>query len=134
MAREDLRLKYEAKRKQLGLTAKWGREETRDVRLTQEHAVYAGMVEAMDLAVGKVLRCLHDLDLERNTLVVFTSDNGGLSTSEGWPTSNAPLRRVKVGSTKVEFANRSWPVGHGRFRQEPSSGLRSPVRTCSHTA
>lgn len=95
MARKDLEKKYEAKRKQLGLEAKWGREDTRDVRLVQEHAVYAGMVEAMDQAVGKVLRKIDDLDLRKNTIVIFTSDNGGLSTSEGSPTSNAPLRAGK---------------------------------------
>ena len=95
MAREDLRQKYEAKRQRLGLEARWGREGERDVRLVQEHAVYAGMVEAMDLAVGKVLAKLDELGLRDNTLVVFTSDNGGLSTSEGWPTSNLPLRGGK---------------------------------------
>ncbi|MBW3539960.1 MAG: sulfatase, partial [Planctomycetes bacterium] len=95
MARDDLRKKYEDKRRRLGLEARWGREEPRDVRLVQEHAVYAGMVEAMDLAVGKVLDRLDELGLTENTLVVFTSDNGGLSTSEGWPTSNLPLRGGK---------------------------------------
>jgi arylsulfatase A-like enzyme len=95
MAREDLRKKYEEKRARLGLTEKWGREEPRDVRLVQEHAVYAAMVEAMDLAVGKVLAKLDELGLRENTLVIFTSDNGGLATSEGWPTSNLPLRGGK---------------------------------------
>ena len=95
MAREDLRKKYEEKRARLGLTEKWGREGERDVRLTQEHVVYAAMVEAMDLAVGKVLAKLDELGLRENTIVIFTSDNGGLSTSEGWPTSNLPLRGGK---------------------------------------
>lgn len=95
IAREDLRKKYEEKKQKLGLEAKWGREGERDVRLVQEHAVYAAMVEAMDLAVGKVLNKLEELGLSENTLVIFTSDNGGLSTSEGWPTSNLPLRGGK---------------------------------------
>lgn len=95
MARDDLRKKYEEKRRRLGLIEKWGREHTRDVRLVQEHAVYAAMIEAMDLAVGKVLAKLDALGLADNTLVIFTSDNGGLSTSEGWPTSNLPLRGGK---------------------------------------
>lgn len=95
MARADLQKKYEEKRARLGLTEKWGREGERDVRLTQAHAVYAAMVEAMDLAVGKVLAQLDALGLRENTLVIFTSDNGGLSTSEGWPTSNLPLRGGK---------------------------------------
>ena len=94
-ARKDLEAKYEAKRKQLGLEPKFGREEPRDVRLVQEHAVYAGMVEAMDQAVGKVLHKLDELGLREKTLIIFTSDNGGLSTSEGSPTSNLPLRGGK---------------------------------------
>src|SRR5688572_26597939 len=73
MAREDLREKYEAKRRRLNLEAKWGREHERDVRLVQEHAVYAAMVEAMDSAVGKVLAALDELGLRENTLVIFTS-------------------------------------------------------------
>lgn len=95
MARDDLRKKYEEKRQRLGLKETWGREGEREVRLTQEHAVYAAMVEAMDLAVGKVLAKLDELGLRENTIVIFTSDNGGLSTSEGWPTSNLPLRGGK---------------------------------------
>jgi arylsulfatase A-like enzyme len=95
MTREDLRKKYEAKRERLGLRAEWGREGERDVRLVQEHAVYAGMVEAMDLAVGKVLAAIDEAGLADNTIVIFTSDNGGLSTSEGWPTSNLPFRAGK---------------------------------------
>ncbi|MEK0449841.1 MAG: Arylsulfatase [Verrucomicrobiota bacterium] len=95
MAREDLRKKYAEKRAKLGLEDQWGREGERDVRLTQDHVVYAAMVEAMDLAVGKVLAKLDELGLRENTIVIFTSDNGGLSTSEGWPTSNLPLRGGK---------------------------------------
>jgi arylsulfatase A-like enzyme len=94
-SRPDLQAKYEAKRQKLGLEPKFGREEPRDVRLVQEHAVYAGMVEAMDAAVGKVLAKLDELGLAKNTIIIFTSDNGGLSTSEGSPTSNLPLRGGK---------------------------------------
>ncbi len=67
----------------------------RRVRVLQRHAVYAAMVEAMDEAVGKVLDQLDSLGIADETIVVFTSDNGGLSTSEGMPTSNLPLRGGK---------------------------------------
>lgn len=67
----------------------------RKVRVLQKHAVYAAMVEAMDQAVGVVLQQLEDSGVADNTIVVFTSDNGGLSTSEGSPTSNLPLRGGK---------------------------------------
>ena len=95
MAREDLQRKYEARRAKLDATDRFGDEGPRKVRLTQDHAVYAGMVEAMDAAVGKVIAKLDALGLATNTLVIFTSDNGGLSTSEGSPTSNEPLRAGK---------------------------------------
>jgi len=96
MAREDLKAKYEAKAKTVMHDGPaWGKEGEREVRLVQDHAVYAGMVEAMDQAVGKVLDALDRLDLTQNTVVFFMSDNGGLSTSEGHPTCNLPLRAGK---------------------------------------
>ena len=96
MARDDLKLKYEERARNMAATSsKWGQERERAVRLVQDHAVYAGMVEAMDQAVGKVLDALDRLGLADNTVVIFTSDNGGLSTSEGHPTSNTPLRAGK---------------------------------------
>ncbi|HSQ57378.1 MAG TPA: sulfatase, partial [Gemmata sp.] len=65
---------------------------------SQSNSVYAAMVESMDEAVGRVLKKLDDLKLSENTLVIFTSDNGGLATREGGPTGatfNGPLREGK---------------------------------------
>lgn len=95
MGREDLVAYYEDKRERMGLENQWGQEGPRKVRLVQEHAVYAAMVHAMDEAVGEVLDTLEKQGLADNTLVVLTGDNGGLSTSEGHPTSNLPLRAGK---------------------------------------
>ena len=60
-------------------------------------ATYAAMVEHMDDAVGKVMATLEKLDLAKNTIVVFTSDNGGLVDNRGKDTVtlNAPLRSGK---------------------------------------
>ncbi len=127
MAREGLRKKYEAKHARLGLAPAWGREGERDVRLVQEHVVYAAMVEAMDLAVGRVLAKLDELGLTERTLVIFTSDNGGLSTSEGSPTSNLPLRGGKgwmyEGGIRVPLVMR-WPaqIAPGTLVHTPASG------------
>ncbi|WP_332912901.1 sulfatase/phosphatase domain-containing protein [Algoriphagus boritolerans] len=53
------------------------------------------MVEAMDQAIGKVLDEIEAQGLSEKTLIVFFSDHGGLSTAEGSPTSNLPLRAGK---------------------------------------
>lgn len=95
MGRPDLVAKYEAKKARLGLEDQFGEESPRKVREIQCHAVYAAMVEAMDAAVGTVLDALEAHGVADHTLVIFTSDNGGLSTSEGSPTSNLPLRAGK---------------------------------------
>jgi arylsulfatase A-like enzyme len=95
MAPKPLVNKYEAKAKKLGLEAKFDPEWPRKNRTVQQHAIYGGMVEAMDSAVGKVLKAVEDNGLKEKTIVIFFSDNGGLSTSEGSPTSNLPYRAGK---------------------------------------
>jgi arylsulfatase A-like enzyme len=64
-------------------------------RQIQNQPIYAAMVQSVDESVGRVIEKLAELGIEGNTVVVFTSDNGGLSTSEGAPTSNVPLRAGK---------------------------------------
>ena len=63
------------------------------------HPVYAAMIEHVDESVGRVLAKLKALGLEDDTVVVFTSDNGGLRqryTADGdIVTTNAPLRDEK---------------------------------------
>ena len=64
-------------------------------RIIQSNPVYASMIFSVDENIGRLLNVLTELKLEDNTIIVFTSDNGGLSTSEGSPTCNAPLRAGK---------------------------------------
>src|SRR5262245_52182700 len=64
----------------------------------QGNPIYAAMLESLDDAVGRVIRKLDELKLTDRTIVVFTSDNGGLATTEGPntpPTINTPLREGK---------------------------------------
>ena len=93
-ARKELVEKYEKKR-QSAPEDKWGKERNSKVRLVQNHAAYAAMLEQMDLAIGRVLAALEHNGLSERTVVIFMSDNGGLATAEGHPTSNLPLRAGK---------------------------------------
>lgn len=103
-APDSLIEKYRKKRDRLGLERVdefegieqvWSEAESRTARVVQGLPVYAAMVESLDRAVGHVLQSLRENDLADRTVVVFMSDNGGLSTSEGHNTSNRPLRGGK---------------------------------------
>lgn len=64
-------------------------------RTKQGHPIYASMIETLDANVGRLMQKLRELGMEENTIVIFMSDNGGLATAEGSPTSNFPLRAGK---------------------------------------
>jgi arylsulfatase A len=59
----------------------------------QHNATYAAMIESLDEGMGRLLDCLDELELREKTIVVFTSDNGGLVLNQ--VTSNVPLRAGK---------------------------------------
>ncbi len=67
-------------------------------RSRQDNPDYAAMMENLDSNVGRLLASLDQLGLRENTIVVFTSDNGGLCTSakgRPGPTCNLPYRSGK---------------------------------------
>jgi arylsulfatase A-like enzyme len=73
----------------------FGVEHDKKVRLRQGHPGYAALLETIDNSLGRVLDKLEQMKVSENTVVVFFSDNGGLSTTGTYPTSNQPLRAGK---------------------------------------
>lgn len=122
--------KYEAKANSLAVpdSLVFGGIGNQPVRRIQEHPTYAAMVESMDRSVGRVLRAVEESGVAGRTIVIFTSDNGGLSTSEGWPTSNRPLKAGKgwlyEGGIRVPLVIK-WPgtVEPGSTSEVPVSSV-----------
>jgi len=90
--------KYSLKRRDLAVEEVPHRHEGDGwTKLLQENAEYASMVAAMDENVGRIAEKLKETGLSKNTWLIFTSDNGGLSTlyRQNAPTSNGHLRAGK---------------------------------------
>jgi arylsulfatase A-like enzyme len=117
--------KYRAKARALGLDQRsaieagdeFGFLEKRGRRIErrrfQSDPDYAAMIENLDTNIGRLVDALKAAGRWENTLLIFTSDNGGLATAEGSPTCNAPLAEGK-GWTE-EGGNRepfivTWPA------------------------
>lgn len=92
-------------------------EQLRDPDNPQNFPLMAAMIETMDNCVGEIMDTLEDLGLEKDTIVIFSSDNGGLVDEGNYysdvpPTSNAPLRAGKgysyEGGSRVPLIVR-WP-------------------------
>jgi arylsulfatase A-like enzyme len=70
------------------------------------------MIESVDENIGRLLQALEETGQAEDTVVIFTSDNGGLATAEGSPTCNAPLAEGKgwmyEGGTREPLIVR-WP-------------------------
>ncbi len=124
VAPPDLVAKYERKVAELKLDRTdpmetgeplgvWHQRHARITRRTvQSDPAYAAMIQNLDANIGRLLDALDETGKADDTIVIFTSDNGGLSTAEGSPTSNAPLSEgkgwVAEGGVREPFIVR-WP-------------------------
>jgi arylsulfatase A-like enzyme len=138
----ELVAKYQAKAGRLGLDqvsplssgghfhTEAMREAVVKHRLFQSDPTYAAMMENLDANLGRVLQALEETGQAANTLVIFTSDNGGLATGGFWagesaPTCNLPLQAGKGwmydGGTREPYLVR-WPG-----RVQPDTVCRTPI-------
>lgn len=81
-------------------------------RIVQSDSAYAAMLYNLDWNIGRLLKTLEESGKAENTFLIFTSDNGGLSTAEGSPTCNSPLTEGKgwmyEGGVRVSLVIK-WP-------------------------
>jgi len=97
------------------------------LRRHQDNPVYGGLVESMDDAVGVVLNSLKELGLDKNTIVIFTSDNGGVASGDSFSTSNLPFRGGKGyqwegGVREPYIIYVPWANSSGKTNDSPVTG------------
>lgn len=114
-------------------------ERTVKIKQRQDNVQFAAMIESMDESLGRVMTKLRELNIADNTLIIFCSDNGGMSAANfgnpqrviapdrldlAYSTSNLPLRGGKgwlyEGGIRVPMIV-AWPGHglHGRICDEP---------------
>ena len=96
-------------------------DRTLPVRQAQDNPVYAGLVQQMDDAIGMVLDTIEELGLGSNTLIIFTSDNGGVVSGDNYSSCLFPLRGGK---------GRQWEGGIREPLPISYPGCTNPGRTC----
>jgi len=119
---EQLWRKYQQKATQRGLADKRFKfDRTMAVRQVQDNPVYGGLIEQMDDAVGIVMDKLAALDLLDNTVVIFTSDNGGVSSGDSFSSAMLPYRGGK---------GRQWEGGIREPYYIVAPGVTKPKSVC----
>ena len=97
-------------------------DRTLPVRQVQDNPIYAGLIEEMDTAVGRVLQRLDELGLAGHTIVCFTGDNGGVTSGDSYSSSELPYRGGK---------GRQWEGGLRVPFYIRAPGVTRPGRTCA---
>lgn len=120
--------KYREKAVKKGLAERAYRmERVLPIRQEQDNAIYAGLVESMDDAVGVVLEELRRQNIDNETIIVFTSDNGGVASGDSFSTANLPLRGGKGyqwegGIREPYFIKVPWLKNAGTENNYPVTG------------
>ncbi|PCE64679.1 sulfatase [Sediminicola luteus] len=120
--------KYRDKAEAMGIAETGFEMERRlPIRKQQDNPVYGGLIEQMDEAVGHVLETLKAQGLADNTVVIFTSDNGGVASGDNYSSNMLDLRGGKgyqwEGGIKVPFiVYTPWLTTKGTVNETPVIG------------
>lgn len=120
--------KYRNKAEKIGIEETgFEMERVLPARKYQDNPVYAGLIEHVDDAIGKVMQTLKDLNLDKNTIIVFTSDNGGVTSGDNFSTNQLSLRGGKgyqwEGGTRIPyFIYVPWAKQEGATIDVPVTG------------
>jgi arylsulfatase A-like enzyme len=91
------------------------------VKQKQDNVEFAAMVQATDESLAKIRTKLNELGLERNTIIIFTSDNGGMASSNGYRGINHPREKLNA-----RFASSNLPL-RGAKGWNYEGGIRVPL-------
>ena len=91
------------------------------VKQKQDNVEFAGMVEATDESLGRIRAKLKELGLEENTIIIFTSDNGGMAASNQYRGTNHPRKTLNS-----RFASSNLPL-RGAKGWNYEGGIRVPL-------
>jgi len=120
--------KYRNKASSMGISdVGFEMERVLPARRFQDNPVYAGLIEQVDDAVGSVMQTLKENSLDNNTIIVFTSDNGGVTSGDNYSTNQLTLRGGKgyqwEGGLRVPyFIYVPWMQHEGRTIETPVTG------------
>lgn len=80
------------------------------IKQFQNNPQYAAMVESVDQSLGRVLATLKKLGLSENTIIIFTSDNGGMSAANLYN----PGRKIPLSMLNASFSTSNLPLRGGK--------------------
>ena len=118
-------MKYRNKAEKMGIaTTGFEEGDLFPMRMHQDNPVYAGLIETMDDAVGMVLNKLKQTGLDKNTIIIFTSDNGGVTSGDNYSTNCLPLKGGKgyqwEGGIRIPYLiTIPWMSLHGQKNDTP---------------